>query len=491
MALRVALIGLASGVLYLVGYGAGWAIFRNGQRAEVAGRLVRGTPPDASRLALELGVYFAATALLFALYWWVLVLCRRGLLQDGRARLLALGFPIFFNVGLLFGRPYQSIDVLTYLAHGFMVGDGKNPYGRAAAEVGYMGETGDLARELAVFGWLQVHGPSPYGALWTWIEVLVASVAGGVPVALLLTKALVVAASLGCAALIWTILGRVRPEDQLLGTLVYLWNPLIVVEFAAEGHNDALMILCVLASLLMTVAARPALSAWGMVLGVLVKYLPVIFFPAQAIYLWRTRRNTPRLIVAVSLTLAAGLLLAVALYGPFWIGPGTFDAVRGQGLPFLAPTPSGVVYWLLLQMFPEDAAGLTLNVLGLFFLGFVVFAGWRARDAAGLLSACAGISLVYLLVVSAGTWPWYAALPLALMALTPRGAFLPMALVLTFCSRLVAPFSNLVNNGFAGWEELIQISTVVSVTIPLAILIPLYAWYRRRPDGAKGTVGRA
>ena len=30
---------------------------------------------------------------------------------------------------------------------------------------------------------------------------------------------------------------------------------MIVVEFAAEGHNDALMILCLLASLALTVAA--------------------------------------------------------------------------------------------------------------------------------------------------------------------------------------------------------------------------------------------
>ncbi|MDQ3316224.1 MAG: hypothetical protein M3522_02705, partial [Actinomycetota bacterium] len=232
-----------------------------------------------------------------------------------------------------------------------------------------------------------------YGALWTWIEVLAASLTGGVAGALLLTKALVVAASLGCAALVWIILGRVRPEDQLLGTLVYLWNPLIVVEFAAEGHNDALMILFVLLSLLFTVTARPALSVMGVVLGVLVKYLPVIFSPAQAIYLWRTRQSTQHLALSVSLALVLGLLLTAALYGPFWIGADTFGAVRQQGLPFLAPTPSGILYWVLLQVSPPgDAAALTLRVLGVLFLMFVLVAGWRARDAAALLRACAAIA---------------------------------------------------------------------------------------------------
>ena len=491
--LRVAAIGVLSGALYLVGYVAQWAIFHNGRHANVAGAAVLGSPPDEARLALQLGVYWGATLLLFALYGWLLILCRRGALRDGRAALLALSFPALFNAGLLFGLPYQSMDALTYVAHGFMGGPfDLNPYATPAAEIAYRDGTAGLARELASFGWLPVHGPSPYGALWTGIEVLAASLTGSVAGALLLTKALMVAASLGCAALIWKILGRVRPEDQLLGTLVYLWNPLIVVEFAGEGHNDALMILCVLLSLLFTVTAEPALSVMGTVLGVLVKYLPVIFVPAQAIYLWRTRRSTTHLALSVVLALVLGGLLAAGLYWPFWIGADTFGAVRRQGLPFLAPTPSGILYWLLLQALPPaEAASLTLRILGIFLVAFAVAAGWRARDAAGLLRACAAISLVYLLVVSAGTWPWYAALPLALMALTPRGIFLPLALVVTFTSRLVAPFSNLVNNGFAHWDSLIDVATVVSVTLPLALLLPLCVLHWRRPASEPAGTGEA
>src|SRR5918997_860177 len=296
--LQVAAIGMMSGALYLVGYWAQRAIFLNGQGANVAGEAVRGTPPDGERLLVELGVYWGVTAALFVLYALILVLCRRGAMRDGRAAQLALAFPVFFNVGLIFGRPYQSIDALTYAAHGFMGGFGLNPYRTAAAEIAYRDETVGLARELASLGWLPVYGPSPYGALWTWVEVLAASLTGGVGGALLLTKAIVVAASLGCAALIWKILGRVRPEDRLLGTLVYLWNPLIIVEFAGEGHNDALMILLVLVSLLFTVTARPALSLVGMIMGVLVKYLPVIFAPAhQEEHRWpgALGRRCPRL----------------------------------------------------------------------------------------------------------------------------------------------------------------------------------------------------
>ena len=53
-ALRVALIGLASGALYLVVYAAQWAIFRNGLRQEVAGVFLRGDPADVAGAAREL-----------------------------------------------------------------------------------------------------------------------------------------------------------------------------------------------------------------------------------------------------------------------------------------------------------------------------------------------------------------------------------------------------------------------------------------------------
>jgi alpha-1,6-mannosyltransferase len=468
---RVALIGLASGALYLVVYATQWAIFRNGLRQEVAGIFLRGDPADVSRLLLQGGGYYGATLLLFALYAWILILCRRGLLRGGRARALAILFPVLFNAGLLLGHPYQSIDALTYVAHGYLGNlPDANPYTTTAAAV----RTTDFARQLVPFGWLPVHGLTPYGPLWTHLEVAVIKVAGDVPTALVMIKTVVVAASLGSAALIWRILGRVRPEDQLLGTLIYLWNPMIVVEFAAEGHNDALMILCLLASLALTVSARPALSVVTSVSGILVKYLPLIFLPAQAVYLWHTQRNRSRLAAGLLLGLLIGAGLAVVLYGPFWVGLRTFEGVRLQSQPLVSPTPSGGLYWYLLHALPPgEAAWLTLRVLAGVFAAFVLVASWQARDAAGLLGACASIALVYVLVVSAHYWPWYASLPLALVALVPRGSFLPTVLVLTLCSRLVAPISTLFTNGFLGAGAALELKMSVGVTVPLAVLLLL------------------
>ncbi len=476
-ALRVACIGLASAALYLVVYATQWMMFRNGLDQRVAGTLVRGETADIPRLLLQSAGYYGATLLLFVLYLWLLFLCRGGSLRDGRARTLALVFPILFNLGLLFGHPFQSIDALTYVAHGY-IGDlpGGNPYATAASWVGHT----SFARQLAPFGWLPVHGLTPYGPLWTYFEIAAFKLTGGVSGALLLIKTVVVAASLGCAALIWKILGRVRPEDQLLGTLVYLWNPVIVVEFAAEGHNDALMIVCLLASLALCVRGRPAPSMVASVLGVLVKYVPAIFLPAQLGYLLRTQRSRSALYLVLGFLI--GGALALAFFEPFWVGLHTFEGVRLQGQPLSSPSPSGSLYRSLSGIYPSgEAAGITLRILAGAFAVFVGITSLRVRDAAGLLDACASIALVYVLVVSTHYWPWYASLPLALVALRPGWVLLPSALALTLCARLVAPLNTLFTNGFIDPGFSFDLKMAVGVTVPLAILLllSLLRWLTR------------
>lgn len=112
------------------------------------------------------------------------------------------------------------------------------------------------------------------------------------------------------------ILGRVRPADQLLGTLLYLWNPVVVVELAAEGHNDALMIVFVLLALLLAIRARPGASLVALILGALAKFIPLILVPAQMMYVWRTRHSLPRLALQLAASLFGGVIVAVLMFRP-------------------------------------------------------------------------------------------------------------------------------------------------------------------------------
>lgn len=471
----VLLAGTISGLLYAVLTLASRALYRNGLDLRVAGLVVRGEPADASALVLQAGTYYGATAGLFAVYVGLIVACRRGLLEDRRARVFALAFPVLFNAGLLFVPPYASIDALTYAAHGYIGGEsGANPYLVPAAQVGESA----FGRQLAAYGWLPVHGPSPYGPLWTRMEVLVVELAGGATPSLLLLRGVVVAASLASAALVWRILARVRPEDKLLGTLVYLYNPVVVVEFAAEGHNDAVAIFFVLLSLLLAVAARPALSLGALSLGVLAKYLPVILLPANLVYLWHTRRSGVRLTAGLAAGLFAGCGLAVGFFWPFWEGPLTLDPVRQQGRPVVSPTlPGGLLLYLTQTRLPETAESIVLLTTGALFGLLALLVARRVRDATGLLEACAVTVLIYSFLVPSTYWPWYAALPIALLALCPRGLFLPLVLLISVASRAVSPVANLANNGFVGWETASHALVICGVAAPgAAALLLLALW---------------
>ncbi|MDQ6661060.1 MAG: hypothetical protein M3Z24_08855 [Chloroflexota bacterium] len=481
------LIGVCSGVLYLVVYLLQRALFRNGLLFSFAGATAQGDPASWLRLLGQCAAYYGATIALFALYICLLTLCRQGKLRDRRACAVALLFPALFNLGLLLDQPYLSIDLFSYIAYGSLgAAPGGNPYIEPVSAVGYS----PLGAHLLTYGWHPLHVVPlvPYGPLWVQLETAILRITSDVPTDILLLKGLIVAASLGSAALIWAILGRVRPVDQLLGTLVYLWNPVIIVEFAGEGHNDALVILCVLTALFLTVAARPALAIVMLLLAVLTKYVPLILLPAQVVYFWSTWRTRPdraRLTPLLLLGLLAGFMLSVVLYRPFWVGMATFQGVREQDATRIgSASTAGVVYWVIAHS-PLRAVAETLTsaLLDGIFALYVLIISWRVRNIEALLRACAGIAVAYVLLVSPAYWPWYATLPLALFALAPHGPFLRIALVLSFGARLAAPLDVMDNRGFIPFRLSHAITAAVAVAPPLVVCLLLAIKELRRQGG--------
>ena len=59
---------------------------------------------------------------------------------------------------------------------------------------------------------------------------------------------------------------------------IYAWNPLVVVEFASSGHNDALAIAAMVATLLI-IRRFPAMSTLTLTAGALAKAFPVTLLP--------------------------------------------------------------------------------------------------------------------------------------------------------------------------------------------------------------------
>jgi alpha-1,6-mannosyltransferase len=444
---KVALIGLGSGVAY--------AVIAAAERAMALARL--GGAMD-MRWPVA---YLAATAALFALYWDVVSMASRDELR-GRARTLALAVPLLVNVALVGGRPQLSIDVLSYVAQGHQANAGQNPYAEPSKALAGTAYGANLSR----FGWIPVHGVSPYGPMWTRFEAAVDRWSPDVAVEILVIKIVVAGFSLGCAWLVWLIAGRVAPRSQLAATLLYLWNPVVVAEFAGEGHNDAALIFFVLLTLYLCLRGRTAASVLALVAGSLVKITALTIAPLEAVYAWRTNRDRRRLIAGALAAGACGVALAAVMYAPFWIGRATFDGIRTHGRPSVLASTPGVLYWYLIQSHSEEASARLISlVMTSLFAGVIAMASMTVRDPWSLLRAAGRVAVVYL-VLAPGYWPWYAAMPVALLALTPDRSSIAAIFAVSVGSRLAAPIDTLRLGGVMDWQTEVFIITIVGIWLP-------------------------
>jgi hypothetical protein len=447
----VLLAAVGSGPLYLAMHLAQGAVHRG---------------PDAGGYRLAVVGYLGATLALFGLYGWLLRLCRAGVPRA--ARLLVFGLPVLYSLLWLATLPVFSVDVFSYLAHGYVrVGLDANPYEMPSSAVA----ASPLGGELAAYGWRPVFPPTPYGPLVTWLETGVARLAGDdVRLAVLVFKGVAVAGSLAAAALIRWILGLVRPADRDLGTVAYLWNPAVLVEVAGEGHNDALMAALVLLALGLTLRGRVALAVVAMVGAALTKYLPLLLIPLQLGYWWRPSGQARRRLAGrAAAGAAAGLAVAAVLFAPFWRGAETFTGLRESGRAGHTGSSQTVLVEVLSRVLGEPAALRAVSVAAAAALVLLAAAlALRVPDGDALLRRCAVVMVAALVVAGPAYWPWYVILPVALLALVPRGGWLLALVALSLGSRLVAPLNSLYVDGVLGRSGFLLLTWLGAVALPLA-----------------------
>jgi alpha-1,6-mannosyltransferase len=211
---------------------------------------------------------------------------------------------------------------------------------------------------------------------------------------------------------------------------IYAWNPLVVVEFASSGHNDALAIAGVVATLLI-IRRRPAMSTLTLTAGALSKAFPVVLLPLALIragwpgrlrgwlaaagcaglaavcswpyrsgwrqflgmlkyyqMIWRNNHSSiyPVLLwVSRSHDVAAGIGEGVVLGLALWLAVRRADPTRAAFLligTVLLFAPNGYSWyftWIVpLLCFYPSAAWLLLTVLQ--FLSYKIFINYRALD---------------------------------------------------------------------------------------------------------------
>src|SRR5262249_32652035 len=176
---------------------------------------------------------------------------------------------------------------------------------------------------------------SVYGPAWlllsTGLTHLAQALGGGLVVYIALFKLLGLAAHLANAALIWLILSRIAPSRRLLGTLLYAWNPLCLLEYCASAHNDALMLTFALLGIYCLVRGWEIPAPAALRLSFAVKSLLLALLPLYLVLVARQQLGKGQRIRQVALSLAWRLSVVFGVVAftalPYWAGPQTLAAI--------------------------------------------------------------------------------------------------------------------------------------------------------------------
>jgi alpha-1,6-mannosyltransferase len=318
----------------------------------------------------------------FALYVVGVLLLARGARLGPAGGVLAVAAAI--QLAPLAAPVLLSTDVYTYWDYGRLSAiHGENPYA-----VEPLAQPDDPAFERMGANWRNT--TSAYGPVFTLASEGHALTVGASPAAASWGyKGL---AGLAIVVIAW-LAARVAARPALAAAFVG-WNPLLAVQFAGGGHNDAWMMALVVGALALGAAGRRQLAGAAWVFAIAVKWVAVVFLPLRALEARRRGRRVGHIGFAAAALLVAGL--AFWRYGSAWLdafGPVSRNLREGGRYSLPSRLESLGV--------PEDAA------VGIFAGLFVLAYLWLLREAWGG-RARLGLAAGLLLLASPWLVPWYA-----------------------------------------------------------------------------------
>lgn len=362
------------------------------------------------------GLLFAF--LLVALFALLVVAARRAQEHGAGARPLpfVVAGSLLMALPLLLAYPINATDVYRYFIRGRIAAVyGENPYvAPPATFIGdpFMPLAGEWAGET-----------SPYGPLWEIVAAGVASLSGEhLIVGVVLFKGLAVACLLVTAVLISSLLPEGPSHAAYL--LLWAWNPALLLTFALNGHNDALMLAWLVAGYWAGRRGHRAAGLWLMALAALTKpvaalAIPFFFFE----FLRETPPGRPRLTYAVVAPGGAAMLAWLA-FQPFagaggaWRAPVELTArLLREATGGASFSPAVWVYMALGGRVPIEVIGAAFQAIFAGLGGWLLWLAWRGR---GALRGVADIFIAYV-VTALNFRIWYAVWPFPWLLLDAVG----------------------------------------------------------------------
>jgi hypothetical protein len=337
--------------------------------------------------------------------------------------------------------------------------------------------------------------------------------------------------------MIASILKQVSPDNALSGTILFAWNPLVLLEGVANLHNDMLMIALLLCGIwALSLVRRTSTTErflkndgqnilFGilcmilLVMSILVKFIPVLFLPLILIYLLSSVKGRKRK-VGVGLVLVLPIILiSYHYFRIFWQWPQITDsfirriemfrmslssvtkevfqvfidagvAKQLATWPFLAAFVMGYTIVLVRTGFAlrqPQSSGMVksrasqprlVKRIREMVLGSEPAAGGRPWNV--LMAACFQVMLLYLLFGNPWFWPWYLIWPIAFLALYRNEHMVALLTVVACAGQLSHVFWNFVWYWLGiTWKNLYVVD-ILSVALMLVPALLVHNAYRRK-----------
>lgn len=203
-------------------------------------------------------------------------------------------------------------------------------------------------------------------------------------------------------------------------SLIYAWNPMVIVAFALSGHHDSLAILTLLAACLFIIEGWPRLSIAFLALAFLAKFFPALLLPG---FLKRSRRRYAWIFAA----------LVVLGYLPFMSAGSRLFAGLGRYARHWENNDS-LFRLLTWAGNSKTQAELVAGALLLALLAYTLKNRLEPLRAALLLIAG-------LLAISPNAFPWYFTWAIPFLCFVPDAAWLLMSVTCTLGYAPVAAYA--------------------------------------------------
>lgn len=372
------------------------------------------------------------------IYWQGYRLLKKSDWPDSSPQLTGSIFfwALLFGALLVFVVPFHSRDIYGYINRGAQQAFyGLNPY------LTTVGEMPNWQRD-TIFQNHWLDNPCPYGFFYAQWAKLLALIGGHHFFLTFLTfKTSNVLVHLLTMGAILKLGERFNLPRPWLGVYLYGWNPLILIHLLANGHNDGLLALLLLASLALLLSSRWVWAALPVLtLSALTKYASLLAGPLWLVYLFRQKRYS-----AICFGLLVSGLLVVLLGWPYlqdfqhlpW---DKMSENAGKSQHSLNALLSRVVFYSVKPFVENPNEILEMARIGfkwLFAGGFLLFYGWllcwfacrgeRQKESLpkSLVLAVTAAMLIYLVFASAKFHAWYIAMVFPLVFLLDRQAVWP------------------------------------------------------------------